>query len=97
LGKDERLRPIINYVSENWGSPFVMLFVILMIITIFAVNFGNVYLGVDLTLYACIFLAIGLVLQSIFYVRPSLRVKAREEFEAFLKKSDLGRKKDNEL
>ena len=62
----ERLR---NYLKENWGAPFVIIFMILLIIAAVYLSLGIETTANDIATYAYYSLVIGVFLQLISYIR----------------------------
>lgn len=62
----ERLR---NYLKENWGAPFVIAFMILLIVAAVYLSLGIETTANDIATYAYYSLVIGVFLQLISYIR----------------------------
>jgi heme/copper-type cytochrome/quinol oxidase subunit 4 len=58
-----------RYVIENWSSPFIVGFVLLLIIAVALLAMGLDWLANELTYYAYFALVAGVVLQLVCFLR----------------------------
>jgi len=63
-----------GYVKENWGSPFMVGFMLLLIIAAVSLSAGFSLLANDSAIYAFYSLIIGVVLQLICFVKEQKKV-----------------------
>ena len=59
-----------RYVKENWGSPFIVGFIILLVVTAVSLVGGLDFLANDVAVYAYYLLVAGVVLQLISWHCP---------------------------
>ena len=60
--------PYGGYFIENWGSPFIIVFMFLLVSAAFFLAYGNEMLANELAIYAYYFLVVGVFLQFFSYV-----------------------------
>ena len=60
--------PYGSYFIENWGSPFVIVFMFLLVSAAFFLAYGNENFANELAVYAYYFLVIGVFLQFVSYI-----------------------------
>lgn len=58
-----------QYLRENWGAPFIITFMILLIICASLLALGNSELANDIAVYAYYFLVAGVILQLASYLK----------------------------
>jgi len=58
-----------NYLKENWGAPFIIVFMILLIAAAGSLAVGNELLANELAIYAYYFLVAGVILQIASYLK----------------------------
>jgi hypothetical protein len=58
-----------NYLKENWGAPFIIAFIILLLIAATELSFGLEAQANDVAVYAYYFLVAGVVLQIASYIK----------------------------
>jgi uncharacterized membrane protein YbhN (UPF0104 family) len=59
----------LNYFKENWGAPFIITFMILLIIAAIYLSLGNESYANDIAIYAYYALVIGVLLQLASYIK----------------------------
>jgi len=59
----------INYFKENWGAPFIIIFMTLLIIAAVALTIGLEDIANQLAEYAYYSLVIGVILQIASYIK----------------------------
>ena len=65
-----RIRPtIMRYVGENWGAPFVITFIALLISSAVLLSLGNSGGANSVAVYSFYALVVGVVLQIVSYVK----------------------------
>jgi len=72
LHKDKTGRIIFKakqYLRENWGAPFIIAFMIMLMICACLIAFGKEALANEVAVYAYYSLVIGVVLQLITFIR----------------------------
>ena len=66
-------RYIINkvkgYVRENWGSPFIVAFMLLLVSTAVSLAIGLSYLDDSTAVYAFCALTVGVILQLVCFLK----------------------------
>jgi len=67
--KNKFLEINLTYLLENWGAPFIILFMLIMIVAATQLALGNEPLANILAEYAYYALVIGVILQLIAYIR----------------------------
>ncbi len=58
-----------GYVKENWGSPFVVSFIFLLLSAATLLSLGISYWAEQIAVYAYYALVIGIVLQILCYIK----------------------------
>ena len=58
-----------GYVKENWGSPFVVGFIFLLLSVAVLLSVGSSYLAEEVAVYAYYSLVVGVVLQLACYLK----------------------------
>jgi hypothetical protein len=58
-----------NYFKENWGAPFIIAFMILLIIAAIYLSIGNEVYANEIAIYAYYALVIGVFLQLASYIK----------------------------
>ncbi len=61
---------IVRYLRKNLGSPFIIVFQMLLLYCAFLLVRGNSNLANDVVVYAYYSLMIGVVLQLVSFLRP---------------------------
>jgi hypothetical protein len=72
LHKDKTRRIIFKakqYLKENWGAPFIIAFMIMLMICACLLASGNDTLANEIAVYAYYSLVIGVVLQLVTFIR----------------------------
>jgi len=59
----------LSYLGENWGAPFIITFMIILMICAYLLACGNEFAANMLAVYAYYFLVVGVVLQLICYIK----------------------------
>jgi len=67
--KSEIKRRTKDYLRENWGAPFIIAFMILLVIAAGYLAYGNEAFANDIAVYAYYSLVIGVILQIICYIK----------------------------
>jgi hypothetical protein len=65
-----------NYVKENWGSPFIAAFMLLLISTVISTSSGLLSLADNIAIYAFYTLVIGVTLQLVCYLKYGKKSEA---------------------
>jgi len=60
---------LVSYVSENWGAPFIVVFMVLLIACAGLLASGLSSLANDVAVYAYYFLVAGVILQLASYLK----------------------------
>ena len=60
--------PYGGYFVENWGSPFIIIFMFLLVSAAFFLAYGNESFANELAVYAYYFLVVGAFLQFVSYM-----------------------------
>jgi|YelNatPaOPRAMG01_1025707.scaffolds.fasta_scaffold158617_2 predicted tellurium resistance membrane protein TerC len=60
---------IINYLKENWGAPFIICFMILLMVAALFLAEGVELVANEIAVYAYYFLVAGVILQLICYLK----------------------------
>ena len=68
-----KIRIPIGYFKENWGAPFIIAFMILLIIAAGYLSAGNESFANELAIYAYYSLVVGVLLQLASFIRHSRR------------------------
>jgi len=63
----------INYFKENWGAPFIISFMVLLVVCAGLLASGNDGLANEIAIYAYYSLVIGVVLQLVSFIREERR------------------------
>jgi uncharacterized membrane protein YkvI len=58
-----------EYVKQNWGSPFIVLFILLLLTAAVLLSAGSAYWAEQVALYAYYTIVAGVVLQIICFVK----------------------------
>jgi heme/copper-type cytochrome/quinol oxidase subunit 4 len=58
-----------GYVRENWGAPFIVGFMLLLMITVASLSMSLATLADEVAVYAFYALVIGVILQLVCYLR----------------------------
>ena len=66
------------YVKENWGSPFIVGFMLLLISAAVSLSVGLSYWANDIAVYAFYALVIGVVLQLVCFLKFSRKPREAE-------------------
>jgi hypothetical protein len=66
-----------NYVNENWGSPFIIAFILLLIGDAVSLSLGLSYFADNIAVYAFYALVIGVVLQLICFLKYQRKSEAQ--------------------
>ena len=67
-----------EYVKENWGSPFIVSFIILLLSAATLLSLGVSYWAEQIAIYAYYVLVIGVLLQIVCYLKYK---KANDEVD----------------
>jgi hypothetical protein len=59
----------LSYLGENWGAPFIIAFMIILMMCAYLLACGNEFAANVLAVYAYYFLVVGVVLQLICYIK----------------------------
>jgi uncharacterized membrane protein YbhN (UPF0104 family) len=59
----------LDYFKENWGAPFIIAFMILLIIAAIYLSLGNEAYANEIAIYAYYALVIGVFLQLASYIK----------------------------
>lgn len=59
----------IGYIRENWGSPFIVGFMLLLMSTAFSLSIGLVSLANTIAVYAFYILTAGVILQLACFLK----------------------------
>jgi len=59
----------LDYFKENWGAPFIIAFMILLIIAAIYLSIGNEAYANEIAIYAYYALVIGVFLQLASYIK----------------------------
>ncbi|TDA37321.1 MAG: hypothetical protein DSO08_05930 [Candidatus Methanomethylicota archaeon] len=62
-----------QYFKENWGAPFIIMFMVLLIFAAVALAMKYDKVANDLAVYAYYLLVLGVVLQLISYIKYGKR------------------------
>lgn len=68
----------LDYFKENWGAPFIITFMILLITAAIYLSIGNESYANDIAVYAYYALVIGVLLQLASYIKYE-RKQQKEE------------------
>jgi len=60
---------LLEYFKRNWGSPFVMTFMVLILTAAGYLSYGLENIANELAVYAYYLLVIGVTLQAVSYVK----------------------------
>jgi hypothetical protein len=63
----------INYLTENWGAPFIIAFMILLTVSAGMLTSGNEAVANEVAIYAYYSLVVGVVLQLAAFIRDERR------------------------
>ncbi len=82
-GKDYTIdiSKLVVYVGENWGAPFIIAFMVMLMFCAGMLAFGNEALANDVAVYAYYMLVFGVALQLAAFIRDKRR-KGRMQSEA---------------
>ncbi len=58
-----------SYVVENWGSPFIIVFMLLLIGAAFSLTAGLSYFADSIAIYAFYALVVGVILQLVCFIK----------------------------
>jgi hypothetical protein len=58
-----------NYVKKNWGSPFIVMFMLLLISAAISISSGLLSLADNIAIYAFYALVIGVTLQLVCFLK----------------------------
>jgi hypothetical protein len=72
---DRQLPKLRRYVEENWGSPFIAAFMVLLIVAAFSLSAGLFYQADAIAVYAFYALAAGVLLQLICFLKNRKRMR----------------------
>jgi hypothetical protein len=67
-----------GYVKENWGSPFIMGFMVLLLSAAVSLSLGSSYLADAIAVYAYYALVAGVILQLVCFLKYRKKVSAAE-------------------
>lgn len=67
----------VTYLVQNWGAPFIIVFMILLIIAAIYLAFGNEVVANKLAEYAYYNLTIGVLLQLVCFIWGERRLRCR--------------------
>lgn len=68
-----RVNRLKGYLRENWGAPFVVGFMLLLLVCAGLLTGGNSGLADEVAVYAYYLLVIGVVLQLVSFLRQGKR------------------------
>ena len=60
---------ITDYLKENWGAPFIICFMILLVVAALFLAEGVELVANEIAVYAYYFLVVGVILQLICYLK----------------------------
>ena len=69
----------LSYLKENWGAPFIIAFMVMLITCAYLLAYGNEAAANGLAVYAYYSLVIGVVLQLTVFIREK---RGRSEHQA---------------
>jgi hypothetical protein len=58
-----------EYVRQNWGSPFIVVFILLLLTAAVLLSAGSAYLAEEIAVYAYYTLVAGVLLQIVCFVK----------------------------
>jgi undecaprenyl pyrophosphate phosphatase UppP len=58
-----------EYVKTNWGSPFIIGFIVLLVTTVVSLSIGLQYMADTIAIYAYYALILGVVLQLASFIK----------------------------
>jgi len=67
--KKKTVNSLKKYLEENWGSPFIVIFMILLTTAAYYLAIGNEGFANELAVYAYYSLVIGVFLQLICFIK----------------------------
>jgi amino acid transporter len=67
--RTKRLRIPLRYLEENWGAPFIALFILLLIVTAVFFLMDLVLIADSVAIFAYYVLIVGVVLQLICFIK----------------------------
>jgi amino acid transporter len=67
--RTKRLRIPLRYLEENWGAPFIALFILLLMVAAIFFLMGLVSMADNMAIYAYYVLIVGVVLQLICFIK----------------------------
>jgi hypothetical protein len=70
----KRLPGAKRYFGENWGTPFILAFIALLIVAAVSLDLGLTSLANDVAIWSCCSLVVGFVLQLVCFVKYGERV-----------------------
>lgn len=69
-----------QYLLENWGAPFILVFIVLLTVSAIYLNFGDSSIADRVALYAFYAFGLGIVLQIASYVRYGRSERKKREY-----------------
>jgi hypothetical protein len=74
--KRQRVDRLKGYLKENWGAPFIVAFMAMLIACASALAYGNEALANEVAIYAYYLLVVGVALQLASFIREGRRKKS---------------------
>ncbi len=68
-GPNQFMAKIKSYVKENWGAPFIIAFMTLLLSSAVSLSIGSAQLADTIAIYAFYALVIGVLLQLICFLK----------------------------
>ena len=62
-----------GYVRENWGAPFIVGFMLLLVVAAASLSMGLAVIADEVAIYAYFALVVGVVLQLVCFLKYSKR------------------------
>jgi hypothetical protein len=69
MAQSHIINKVKGYVRENWGSPFIVAFMLLLVSTAVSLSIGWSYLADSTAVYAFCALAVGVILQLVCFLK----------------------------
>lgn len=63
-----------RYVRENWGAPFILVFMVLLLVAAVSLLVGLASLANDVALYSYYSLVVGVILQLVCFLKYGKKV-----------------------
>lgn len=75
--KASTVKHLKNYFKENWGAPFILAFIALLIAAAGYLSMGNEAVANDIAIYAYYALTAGVLLQLAAYIKYERRTSSK--------------------